>query len=267
MSTNLFPFIFKNERWYNAEGVNDSDIGVIVDTDRAVIWFFEGPKSSARNRSSAKELLADLRQKYELYAFKRISNDTPKDILEYLEELKKHDYITRIRYFQYDLEKISKYYFYLNNIGCLLLITAFTFLIGFLFLSDTINIDQFDYFSINFNRFLFTVNLISILFISSFIIFILTSFFGVILNKRALFIYNLTTSIVVFIAFFMLRIWDIILYYEIIGSIINIRMDAIFLFVFNLDIFLLLGLIFGYVSVFTSFFESKKIRKIELKNK
>ncbi|TFF69425.1 MAG: hypothetical protein EU516_00495 [Promethearchaeota archaeon] len=266
MSTNLFPFIFKNERWYNAEGVNDSDIGVIVDTDRAVIWFFEGPKSSARNRSSAKELLADLRQKYELYAFKRISNDSPKDILEFLEQLKKHDYITRIRYFQYDLEKISKYYFYLNNFGCLLLIMAFTFLTGFLFLTSRTYINPFDYFTLDFNRFSFIVNLISILFISSFIIFIITSFFGVILNKRALLIYNLATSIFVFMAFFMLRIWDIILYFELIGSIIYIRMDAIFLFIFNLDIFQLLGLIFGYVSVITSFFESKRIRKIELKS-
>ena len=264
MSTNLFPFIFKNERWYNAEGVNDSDIGVIVDTDRAVIWFFEGSKSSARNRSSAKQLLADLRQKYELYAFKSISNESPKDILEYLEELKKHDYITRIRYFQYDLEKISKYYFYLNNLGCLLLIIAFTFLTGFLFLSNKLYIDSFDYFSLDINRFLFIVNIVSILFISTFIIFILTSFFGVILNKRALFTYNLTTSITVFIAFFMLRIWDIVLYHEIIGSVIYIRMDVVFLFIFNLDIFQLLALIFGYFAVFTSFFVGKKIRTIEL---
>ena len=266
MSSNLFPFIYKQEEWFSAEGVNDSDIGVIVDTDRAVIWFFEGPKSSARNRSSAKELLTDLRQKYELYAFKRISNESPKDILEYLEELKKHDYITRIRYFQYDLEKISKYYFYLNNLGCVLLITAFTFLTGFLFISNQFYIDPFSYFSLDIERFILIVDLVSILFISSFIIFIITSFFGIILNKRALLIYNLITSIVVFMAFFMLRIWDITLYHEIIGSIIYIRLDAIFLFIFNLDLFQLLGLIYGYLAVFTSFFVSKKIRKIELKN-
>lgn len=266
MSTNLFPFIFKNERWYNAEGVNESDIGVIVDTDRATIWFFEGSKSSARNRSSAKELLADLRKRYELYAFKRISSDSPKEIIEYFEELKKHDYITRIQYFPYDLEKISKYYFYLNNTGCLLLIATLTFLIGFLLFSNTTYIDPFNYFSISFSRFLFNINLISILFIISFVIFIITSFFGVILNKRALFIYNLSTSIFVFIAFFMLRIWDIVLYFDIIGSTIYIRMDAIFLFIFNLDIFQLLGLIFGYIAVFTSFFESKKIKRLDLKN-
>ena len=266
MSTNLFPFIFKNERWYNAEGVNDSDIGVIVDTDRAVIWFFEGSKSSARNRSGAKQLLADLRQKYELYAFKRISNDSPKDILEYLEELKKHDYITRIRYFQYDLEKISKYYFFLNNLGCLLLIIALTFLSGFLFLSNRLYIDPFDYFSLDLSRFMFIVNIVSILSICSFIIYIMTSFFGVILNRRALFIYNLITSISVFMAFFMLRIWDIVLYHEITGNVIFIRMDAFFLFIFNLDIFQLIGLIYGYVAVFTSFFVSRRIRKIELKN-
>jgi len=265
MSSNLFPFIFKNERWYNAEGVNDSDIGVIVDTDRATIWFFEGVKSSARNRSSAKELLNDLKKKYELYTFKRISNNAPKEILDYMEELKKHDYITRIRYFQYDLQKISKYYFYLNNIGCLLLITSLTFLFGFLFFSGTSIIGTFDYIYVFYERFVFNINLISILFISSFIIFLVASFFGIILNKRSLFIYNLCTSISIFIAFFTLRIWDIILYYELSGSIIYLRKDVIFLFIYNLDIFQILGLIFGYIAVFTSFFESRKIRKIDLK--
>ncbi len=266
MSSNLFPFIFKNERWYNAEGINESDIGVIVDTDRAIIWFFEGSKSSARNRSSAKELLADLRQKYELYAFKHISNDSPKDILEYLEDLKKHDYITRIRYFQYDLGKISKYYFYLNNIGCLLLIIALTFLIGFILNSNTSYINTFDYFSIHINRFLFNVNFISILLIISFAIFVIASFFGVILNKRALFIYNLITGIVIFMAFFMLRIWDIVFYYDIIGSTINIRIDVIFLFIFNLSIFQILGVLFGYTAILTSFFESKRMMKLEFKS-
>lgn len=266
MSTNLFPFIFKNERWYNAEGVNESDIGVIVDTDRAIIWFFEGSKSSARNRSSAKELLTELRQKYELYAFKHISKDSPKDILDYLEELKRHDYITRIRHFQYDLGKISKYYFYLCNIGCLLLIIAITFLIGFLINSNTSYINPYDYFSENFNRFLVNVNFFSILLIISFAVFVITSFFGVILNKRALLIYNLSTSIFVFMAFFMLRIWDIILYYDIIGNTIYIRKDVIFLFIFNLFIFQILGLLVGYTAVFTSFFESKRILRLEFKS-
>ena len=265
MSTNLFPFIFKNERWYNAEGVNESDIGVIVDTDRAIIWFFEGSKSSARNRSSAKELLADLRKKYELYAFKHISNDSPKEILDYLEDLKKHDYITRIRYFQYDLGKISKYYFYLNNIGCFFLIIVITLIIGFLLNSNTVYINTFDYFSVHFTRFLFNVNLISILLISSFTVFVISSFFGVVLNKRVLFIYNLSTSIFVFMAFFMLRIWDIVMYYDIFGSTINIRKDVIFLFIFNLNIFQIIGLIFGYNAVITSFFESKKIKRLEFK--
>ncbi len=264
MSSNLFPFIFKNEQWYKADGVNDSDIGVIVDTDRNIIWFFEGSKSSARNRSGAKELLTDLKQKYELYSFKRISNSTPKEILDFVENLKKHDYITRIRYFQYDLDKISTYYFYINNIGCLLLISAITFLFGFIFFSGTTTIGSFDHFSIYINSFTFNINLISILFISSFTIFLIASFFGVILNKRALFIYNLITSVCVFIAFFMLRIWDIIIYYDLLGNFIYIRKDVIFLFIFSLDVFQMLGIIFGYIAVFSSFFESKRVKKIEL---
>jgi hypothetical protein len=64
----------------------------------------------------------------------------------------------------------------------------------------------------------------------------------------------------------MLRIWDIILYYDIIGNMIYIRKDVIFLFIFNLYIFQILGLIFGYTAVFTSFFESKRIIKLEFKS-
>ena len=88
-SSKLFPYKMKKKTWYRAEDVTESDIAVIVDTSRDTIFYWEGSKSSARNRSDAREILGQLKKKYIPYRFKRVTATTsPSEVLDKLAELK-----------------------------------------------------------------------------------------------------------------------------------------------------------------------------------
>ena len=61
MSSKLFPYKLTKGQWFRAESFTESDIAVIVDTTREMIWFWEGNKSSARSRSNARDMLGQLK--------------------------------------------------------------------------------------------------------------------------------------------------------------------------------------------------------------
>jgi len=253
MSTNLFSYKYLKEQWYQADEINDSDVVVVVDTSQETIWFHAGNKSTARNRSDARALLGDLMEKYTSYEFKRVSNETPDEILVKLEDLKELYYVRSVASLNYDLRKVSSIYFYLNSIGCLLLIISITFLGFLLFGSGTSFIDSHLHYSIFFENFKFQISFISTLLIVSFSIFVTSTIMGIFLKKKQLFTKTLIAGILTFLSFFIIKIWDISLYYEVIGQFIYFRIDVLIWFVFCIEILQTLAVVIGFYTGIISF--------------
>ncbi|MFX0056942.1 MAG: hypothetical protein ACFE85_10365 [Candidatus Hodarchaeota archaeon] len=246
MSSNLFPYKFGKGQWYKTDNISENEIAVIVDTSRNTIWFFEGSKSTSRDRSNARELLGELRNNYMRYEFKKISDLSPFEILEELERLKEMSYIKGFLGVRYDLNKFSRLYFYLNYLGTFLLIINLVFLAEILLSSGTILYDSYLHYSIVSNTFIFSINLVSILMLASFLTFLISALMGLILKKFNSFLYSFIAFMFVFIAFFILRIWDIIIYYEQVDHIIYIRKDLLILLIFDLELLQIIGMILGF---------------------
>jgi hypothetical protein len=253
MSTNLFPYKYLKGQWYQADETNDSDVVVVVDTSQETIWFHAGNKSTARNRSDARALLGDLMEKYTSYEFKRVSNETPDEILVKLDDLKELYYVRSFASLNYDLRKVSSIYFYLNNIGCLLLIISISFLGFLIFGSGTSFIDSHLHYSILFENFKFQISFISMLLIVSFSIFVTSTLMGIFLKKKQLFTKTLIAGILTFIPFFIINIWDLSLYYEIIGRFIYFRIDVLIWFSFCIEILQTLAMVIGFYTGIISF--------------
>jgi len=253
MSTNLFSYKYLKEQWYQADEINDSDVVVVVDTSQETIWFHAGNKSTARNRSDARALLGDLMEKYTSYEFKRVSNETPDEILVKLDDLKEQYYVRSVASLNYDLRKVSSIYFYLNSIGCLLLIISITFLGFLIFGSGTSFINSHLHYSIFFENFIFQISFTSTLLIVSFSIFVTSTILGIFLKKKLLFTKTLIAGILTFITFFIIKIWDISLYYEIIGQFIYFRIDVLIWFVFCIEILQTLAVVIGFYTGIISF--------------
>jgi len=253
MSTNLFSYKYLKEQWYQADEINDSDVVVVVDTSQETIWFHAGNKSTARNRSDARALLGDLMEKYTSYEFKRVSNETPDEILVKIDDLKEQYYVRSVASLNYDLRKVSSIYFYLNSIGCLLLIISITFLGFLLFGSGTSFIDSHLHYSIFFENFKFQISFISTLLIVSFSIFVTSTIMGIFLKKKQLFTKTLIAGILTFLSFFIIKIWDISLYYEVIGQFIYFRIDVLIWFVFCIEILQTLAVVIGFYTGIISF--------------
>ncbi len=253
MSTNLFPYKYLKGQWYQADEINDSDVVVVVDTSQETIWFQAGNKSTARNRSDARALLGDLMEKYTSYEFKRVSNETPDDILVKLDDLKELYYVRSVGSLNYDLRKVSSIYFYLNSIGCLLLIISISFLGSLIFGSGTSFIDSHLHYSILFENFIFQISFISTLLIASFSLIVTSTIMGIFLKKKQLFTKTLISGILIFITFFIIKVWDISLYYEIIGQFIYFRIDVLIWYVFCIEILQILATIIGFYTGIISF--------------
>ncbi len=253
MSTNLFPYKYLKGQWYQADEINDSDVVVVVDTSQETIWFHAGNKSTARNRSDARALLGDLMEKYTSYEFKRVSNETPDEILVKLDDLKELYYVRSVASINYDLRKASTIYFYLNSIGCLLLIISISFLGLLIFSSGTSLIDSHLHYSILFENFIFQFSFISMLLIASFSLFVVSTLVGIFLKKKQLFTKTLISGILIFITFSIVKVWDISLYYEIIGRFIYFRNDVLIWYVFCIEILQILATIIGFYTGIISF--------------
>jgi len=61
--------------------------------------------------------------------------------------------------------------------------------------------------------------------------------------------------------FYLLQVWDSIIFYEIIGQEFWIRYDIMFLFIFSLNTFLIIGIICGIMIGITGYMNILIIRK------
>lgn len=245
MSSNLFPYKFSMEEWYKADFINESDVVVIVDTSREMIWFYRGKKSTARNRSNARELLNDLMKNYPSYSLKNISDETPDDVLILLEDLKEQFYKRRLSSLSFDLRKVSFTFIILCLVACFLFVLLITFSILFIIGSNTTIFEGYIHFTIPQTNFSFDMLLISSLFLVSFICFIITFLIAFFLRKSILILYSLVAFILSFLGFFIIRIWDFILFFEISGQMILFRVDVFMMFVINVNIIGLISLVFS----------------------
>ncbi|MHA1282859.1 MAG: hypothetical protein ACTSQP_10175 [Promethearchaeota archaeon] len=116
-ATKLFPYKMKKGQWFRAEDMTESDIVVIVDTSTETIWFYEGEKSSSRNRSIARELLGQLKRKYVPYRFKRVTNNSPEIILNKIDELKEKSFTGKIPGIKLELKDYSRIFYIMNLIA------------------------------------------------------------------------------------------------------------------------------------------------------
>jgi len=78
--------------------------------------------------------------------------------------------------------------------------------------------------------------------LSSFLILSCTSFAGYVLKKNDFALNNLVATCFIFVAFFLLRIWDNIMFYEEIGNNLLFRKDVLLLFLLSLEAILIPGM-------------------------
>ncbi|MCJ7650812.1 MAG: hypothetical protein MUP85_19550 [Candidatus Lokiarchaeota archaeon] len=247
MSSNLFAYKFKNDQWHNADDINESDIVVIVDSSRNIIWYFEGRNSSARKRNNARGLLGDLKKKHATYKFKKITSNTPRDIIRELQILKEQFFASTIKQLNVDISKISQLYFYLNAFGNLLIIVSLTIIILLIGGTGTRIYENYMHFSIRLVDFEMIFMVLSLLSLISFLLFLFAGLTVLILKQKIIATYNIFGSVLIFIAFYMIITWTNILYFEVDYQIILIRIDVFTIFAFSLAILYIISLFIGFV--------------------
>jgi hypothetical protein len=247
MSSNLLAYKFKNHQWHKADGINESDVVVIVDPSRNLIWYFEGRNSSARKRNKARNLLGDLKNKHSTYKFRKVTTNTPRDIIREFQILKEQFYINAIKNLNIDVSKISSIYFYLNGFGSLL--TIFCITISFLYLtgSNIVIHDNFNHFMVRFTDFQLIILLLSSFSLISFICFTITSILSSLFKQKIPAIFNIVGSSMMFLAFLQLNIWDLLIYTDVIGNQIYIRSDVLSIFIWNLNVFFIISIFIAFV--------------------
>ena len=246
MSSSLFAYKYSKGEWFVADDLHESDVVVIIDTSRESIWFFSGKHSTARNRSNARELLSDLIKQYTSYVIKIVSGDSPDDILVKIEDLKEKYFKRKLANLNYDLRKISQAFFYLNLIACLALMIAITFSVLLFTGSNYIMFENYYHYSMAVETFSSQILFITSLFFVSFIIFSTLTLMAIFTNTRLLILLGIIISISTFFGFFIVYIRDMLIFSEVIGGRIYIRMDIFFLFILNINIFGSIALIVGF---------------------
>lgn len=261
-ATKLFPYKMMRGQWFRADEMTDSDIVVIVDTSTETIWFHEGPKSSARNRSNAREMLGQLKKKYLPYRFKRVTNNSPEPILNKIDELQEKSFTGKIPGIKLEFKDYSKIFYILNLIGSGLLALSIAFLWTIL-LSANMGMDSYLHYEIDYNYFLFYIDFNSFNILAASLIFIISAFFGKLLKKNLFSFLSVIVGIITFIGFFILRIWDVLLFFEDRGNAILIRSDALTLFVLNLQILVMAGMIIGFLTAILGLKNIQIFEKVE----
>ncbi len=260
MSSKLFPYKLTKGQWFRAESFTESDIAVIVDTNREMIWFWEGDKSSARSRSYARDMLGQLKKKYIVYKFKRITSGSPEDILERLEDLREKSFTGKITGIRLELKDFSKIFYILNIVASSLIIIS-TIILGLMLFGTQIEINGTLHYSLISIEFLQSIDLISLILLFSFVIFACSALFGHFLKKKLFSLMTLIAVCFIFIAFFMVRIWDVIIFYQESGIYIMIRKDVLTLFILCLSFLTISGLIIGLIMGLIGL---KNLKKVEV---
>ena len=253
MSSNLLAYKFKSKQWDKAEGINESDVAVIVDSTRDLIWYFEGKKSSARKRNKARNSLNLLKNQHSTYKFKKVNRMAPRDIIREIAILKEDFFISSLKSLNVDVLKVSKAYFYLNCIGGLF--NIINFVISFLFVlgSSRVILSGYINYSLSDSNFQLYLSLQSILSLSSFILFTSTAVISILFKQRLPAVYNILGSILIFIAFFMLLTSNALIYREVIFEQIFIRADAFVLFNLNIEMLYVISLFIAFIMGITAF--------------
>ena len=253
MSSNLFAYKFKNDQWHNADDINESDIVVLVDSSRNIIWYLEGRNSSARKRNKARGLLGELKKKHATYKIKKVKSDTPRDIIRELQILREQFFTSTIRNLNVDISKISSVYFYLNIFGNLLTIISLTIIILLIGGSGTQIYENYMHFSIKLIDFEMIFLMLFLLSLISFILFLFAGLIVLILKQKIVATYNIFGSLLIFIIFYMISTWTNILFFEFSYQSILIRIDTFTLFAFSLIILYIVSLLIGCVMSIVGF--------------
>ena len=246
-SLKLFPYKMRKGKWYRADDMSESDVIVIVDTKTEIIWFHEGSKSSARNRSNAREMLGQLKQKYIPYKFKRVTANSPEDILDKIDTLKEKSFTGKVPGIKLELKDYSRIFYILNLVSSVLIILGIIILWMPLF-SSSLTREGALHFSMDFNVFLFYADFTSLALLISSLIFGVSAFFGAILKKTLFSALSVVAAALAFAGFFILRIWDVMVVYELDGNSILIRFDALTLFILNIQILMFASTGVGFLT-------------------
>lgn len=263
MSSKLFPYKMKKGQWFRAEDVTDSDIAVIVDTTRDTIFFWEGARSSARSRSNARDLLGQLKKKYIPYKFQRVTNNSPEEILFKIEDLKAQSFTGRIPGVKFELKDFNKIFYILNIVSAVLAVISMVLIWQAPFWTETSTGLAHVHYSIDYNIHLLYVNLNSLLLLVAFLIIACTSFAGHVLKKKAYSTNTLVAMCFLFIAFFLMRIWDNIMYYEVVGNNLLFRKDVMLLFLLSMEVIIIPGMILSFLMGFNGLKELSKEEESE----
>jgi len=240
-STNLFSYKMKNGQWAKTDSLTESDIAVIIDVDLEIFWFWEGSYSNTRDRYNARKILGQLRKKYTFYKFKRVNDEASENVKDKVESLQIRALAKKKKDKKYKLKNISTIVHSINLINPVSIIITIILLTGIFFQSEVIppNI------AINISYFYFILGISSIISLISFILFIISAIYMGIMRNIQLTIISIIGCCLIFVPFFMLRIWDMILITNSINEQYLIKNDAIAFFIFNLDIFFVLSIICG----------------------
>jgi len=258
-STNLFSYKMKKGQWTKTDSLTESDIAVIIDVDSEIFWFWEGPYSNSRDRYNARQILGQLRKKYTSYKFKRINDEASESVKDKIEALQIRALAKKKTDKKYKLKNVSTIVHSISLINTILIIITIILLMEIFFQSQVILPNLV----INKYLFNFIIGISSIISLISFILFIISAIYMEISRNKLLIIVSLIGCCLVFLPFFMLRIWDMLLITGSSNEQYLIQNDAIAFFVFCLDIFFVLSIICSFSIGILGFMKITFVKKIE----
>ncbi len=263
MSSKLFSYLLKNNQWIKSDAISIDDVTVLVDTRRDIIWYLEGEKATARTKFDARGLLGELKKKYIPYKFKKIDSRAPIDVLDKIEELKKSTSHLGMKFRGKEIQEFSKYLYSLNIVAGILQIIGMIIITWALSWPQVYDSQSYLNYIINSNHFYFYIELDSLLLFFSLIIFIFTSFFGIILRRKIFTTSSIFLAVIIFLSLVYIRIGPTLLYFQATSPFPNIliRVDAFLFFIIGVDIILFVSIV-GSIIPGTYWLIKKKIKKI-----
>lgn len=84
METALYKFA--DEKWTETKRINRKDIALIIDITNKTIFIWEGPLSSARNQTLAKNMLGKIKKQYPNYKFRTTETLESPEIQKIIQE-------------------------------------------------------------------------------------------------------------------------------------------------------------------------------------
>ncbi len=263
MSSKLFSYLLKNNQWIKSDAISIDDVTVLVDTTRDIIWYLEGEKATARTKFDARGLLGELKKKYIPYKFKKIDSRAPIDVLDKIEELKKSTSHLSMKFRGKEIQEFSKYLYSLNIVAGILQIIGMIIITWALSWPQVYDSQSYLNYIINSNYFDFYIELNSLLLFLSMIIFIFTSFFGIIVRRKMFTTSSIFLAVIIFFSLVYIRIGPTLLYFQATTPFPNIliRVDAFLFFIIGVDIILLISIV-GSVIPETYWLIKKNIKKI-----